>query len=473
MSEIRDELRQLDKEQLIDIIVELRQQVAQMAVRVHALEDQLAKNSRNSSKPPSSDGLKKKPKSLREKGKRQSGGQAGHPGETLKMVREPHHIRVHEISHCPDCGEDLKTVVADAIEKRQVFDLPVIGLEVTEHQAPIKCCPQCQKVVKAAFPDGVDHAVQYGNRLKAQAVYLNSYQLLPLARVAELFEDFYGHAPSEAFVLSATASIQAELGESLSQIRLQLQQADVVNCDETGLGVAGELNWLHVASTPQLTYYAVHAKRGQKAMREIGILNQLSGRAVHDGYVSYFQFENCSHALCNAHHLRELGFITEQYQQGWAEQMAHLLVDAKREVETRPDEQMQLSPERLSDYEQRYDRLLQQGYAVNPPPEQIAVKSGGRTKQSPPKNLLDRLQKYKAEILAFLSDFRVPFDNNLAERDVRMMKVKQKISGTFRTRRGADLFCDIRTYISTVRKQGHKVIQALFDALLGQPFIPT
>ncbi len=208
-------------------------------------------------------------------------------------------------------------------------------------------------------------------------------------------------------------------------------------------------------------------------MRAIGILNELTGRAVHDGYVSYFQFENCSHALCNAHHLRDLRFISEQYKQAWAEQMAQLLLDAKQEVEASPDGQMSLSSERLRVYHQRYGTLLQQGFKVNCLPEQPTTNKRGRKKQSPPKNLLDRLQRYETETLAFLSDFRVPFDNNLAERDVRMMKVKQKISGTFRTRRGAEVFCDIRSYISTVRKQGQRVIQALYDALLGQSFVPA
>ncbi len=194
---------------------------------------------------------------------------------------------------------------------------------------------------------------------------------------------------------------------------------------------------------------------------------------MHDGYVSYFQFENCSHALCNAHHLRDLRFISEQYKQAWAEQMAQLLLDAKQEVEASPDGQMSLSCERLRVYHQRYGALIQQGFKVNSPPEQPTTKRRGRKKQSPPKNLLDRLQRYETQTLAFLSDFRVPFDNNLAERDVRMMKVKQKISGTFRTRRGAEVFCDIRSYISTVRKQGQPVIKALYDALLGHSFAPA
>jgi len=233
------------------------------------------------------------------------------------------------------------------------------------------------------------------------------------------------------------------------------------------------LNWLHVLATEQLTYYGVHRKRGQEAMRDMGLLAELQGRAIHDGWASYFKFDNCAHALCNAHHLRELRFIFEQYHQSWASDLFRLLLDVKKEVETSLPQQMSLAPERLRYYRQQYDNILQQGFNLNPAPQPAPPLKRGRKKQSPAKNLLDRLQKYKAETLAFMSDFRVPFDNNLAERAVRMIKVKQKISGTFRTRSGAELFCDIRSYISTLRKQGFNVIQSIYDALLGQPFIPT
>jgi len=233
-----------------------------------------------------------------------------------------------------------------------------------------------------------------------------------------------------------------------------------------------KLNWLHVLSTEHLTHYAVHPKRGQIAMRDIGLLANCQGRAIHDALASYFQFDNCPHALCNAHHLRELRFVTEQYHQPWASDMAQLLLDIKTEI-AQTTETMTLLPDRLADYEARFDTLLQVGFDANPPPTAPSPRKRGRKKQSPPKNLLDRLHKYKAETLAFMYDFRVPFDNNLAERDLRMIKVKQKVSGTFRTRLGAEMFCDIRSYISTVRKQSLNVLQALSDALLAQPFIPA
>lgn len=470
---MREQLSQLNKDQLIDIIFELREVIQRQEVRIQALEDQVAKNSQNSGKPPSSDGLKKKPRSLREKGKRKSGGQKGHQGKTLEMVLDPDHQISYELEMCPNCASDLSKVQVSRLEKRQVFDIPEVRLEVTEHQGEVKQCPCCHKSVKAMFPTGVERGVQYGHRLQAQANYLTMYQLLPLKRTCELFEDFYGHAPSEAVILRSIKQVHQQLDPSLTRIFHRLLETDVIHNDETGMRVEGKLNWLHVAATESLTYYAVHAKRGQIAMRDIGILPQFKGTSLHDALVSYFQFDNCTHALCNAHHLRELRFIAEQYQQAWASDLAQLLRDAKKEVATKLEEQDTLSPDRIRYYHHYYEVLLQQGFEANPPPEIPPPKKRGRNKQSAPKNLLDRLQKYQTQTLAFISDFRIPFDNNLAERDIRMMKVKQKISGTFRTRYGAEVFCDIRSYISTARKQGQPVIQALLHALRGQPFIPA
>lgn len=470
---MRDQLRQLDKEQLIDIIAELREVIQRLEARIQALEDQLARNSVNSGKPPSSDGLKKKPRRQREKGKRKSGGQKGHEGHTLERVAHPDYVVHHALAMCPHCQTDVRDVAVEQVEKRQVFDLPEVRLEVTEHQGEVKTCPCCGAKVKARFPESVDHAVQYGTRIKAQAVYLSTYQLLPLARMGELFEDFYGHAPSEALILGALEQAQGQVQPTLDAIQALLRQSDVVHNDETGMRVEGKLHWLHVTATDRLTAYAAHQKRGQEAMRAIGILPRFKGVSVHDGWASYFQFDTCTHALCNAHHLRELRFIEEQYQQVWASDMAQLLRAAKQEVAACPDGRSALAPDRVALYHQQYEALLQQGFLANPPPETPPHKKRGRNQQSPPKNLLDRLQKYQQETLAFISDFRIPFDNNLAERDIRMMKVKQKVSGTFRTQQGARIFCDIRSYISTVRKQRQRVILALQDALLGQPFVPA
>ncbi|MCZ7541236.1 MAG: IS66 family transposase [Anaerolineae bacterium] len=381
-------LHELDKATLVAIILELREMIGQLTARIQDLEDQLAKNSGNSGKPPSSDGLRKKPapKSLRAKGQRRTGGQPGHPGHTLELVSNPEHIEVHRLATCPQCQHDLSEAPVLAVERRQVFDVPPVVIEVTEHQVPVVCCPNCQTHVKAAFPADVTQPVQYGERLKAQAVYLTGYQLLPVARTCEVFEDLYGHRPSEALVLSATEALHEQLDPALSAIRDQIIRADVVHADESGLRVEGQLNWLHVLSTERLTHYAVHPRRGQVAMRDIGLLADYQGRAIHDALAAYFQFDKCTHALCNAHHLRELRFVTEQYGQAWAGEMAQLLLDIKAEVAQTLDA-MTLPPDRLAYYETCFDVLLQAGFDANPSPATPPPRQRGRKNNRPEKSV--------------------------------------------------------------------------------------
>lgn len=475
----REQLHKLDKETLINLLLvalqridDFEKQVADQVVTIQKLQDQLAKDSHNSSKPPSSDGLKKpKTQSLRQKGQRPIGGQPGHKGGTLKMVTEPHHVQRHPIVHCPHCQTDLSAVAPTGYERRQVFDIPPVQIEVTEHQAEIKQCPGCRQTVKGQFPVDVQQPTQYGLRLRTQASYFNNYHFIPLARTEELLTDLYGHGPSEPVVLEANLRLAENIKPSIQSIQQQLQQAPVVHFDESGLRVEKQLHWLHVASTEQLTHYHVHRRRGQEGMKAGGILPVFKGQAVHDHLSAYLHFDACQHDFCNAHHLRELTFIEEQYQQPWAATMAQLLLTIKAEVEATPAPALSLPPERLTFYEAEYDKLITEGLQLNQSSTQPPPQKRGRPKQSPPKNLLNRLQKHKSGVLAFMYDFRVPFDNNLAERDVRMIKVKQKVSGAFRTKSGADTFCEIRSYISTVRKQGHNVIEALYNAFLGEPFI--
>jgi transposase len=470
----RQQLEKLDTASLIELILEMQQRLAEQQLLIQALRDQLAKDSHNSSKPPSSDGLKKpKTRSRRRKGQHPRGGQPGHQGDTLKQVAKPDHIERHPITTCPQCQTDLAGIEAHDYEKRQVFDVPPVRLEVTEHQAEIKHCPGCGQEVKGEFPADVAQPTQYGPRVKAQASYLNNYHFIPLARTAELLTDFYGQAPSEAVIIAANQQMVAQTQASLKSIQQQIIAADVANFDESGLRVEGQLYWLHVASTATLTHYHVDRKRGQIGMQAGGILSKFQGNAVHDHWKPYLNFDQCQHSFCNAHHLRELQFVTEQYQQPWAEEMAQLLLNIQAEVETTPAPRMSLPPERLAHYEVEYDRLIAKGLAANPPPKVSPPKKRGRPKQSPPKNLLDRLLIHKSGVLAFMYDFRIPFDNNLAERDVRMVKVKQKVSGTFRTQDGANTFCAIRSYISTARKQKLNVIEVMYDALRSQPFMPS
>ncbi|MCA9925825.1 MAG: IS66 family transposase, partial [Anaerolineales bacterium] len=286
---------------------------------IQKLRDELAKNSRNSGKPSSSDGLKKpRTRSLRQKGQGPLGGQPGHKGNTLKMVDEPDDVIWHSVTNCPHCQTDLSDMEPVGYEKRQVFDVPPIRLEVTEHQAEVKRCPGCGQQVKGTFPTNVTQPTQYGPRLKAQAGYLNNYHFIPLERTEELLTDFYGQSPSEPAILAANNQLVVQIGPVLTSIKQQLIKSDIANFDESGLRVVGKLHWLHVAGTSHLTHYHVHGKRGQEGMAAGEILPLFRGEAVHDHWSPYLKFDNCRHNFCNAHHLRELQFIAEQYQQTWA-----------------------------------------------------------------------------------------------------------------------------------------------------------
>ena len=460
----RDQLEQLSKAELVELVL-------QLLPRLEKLEDQVAKNSKNSNKPPSSDGLAKgKPKSLRKKTGRRTGGQKGHKGQTLQMTETPDTVVLHAVLACNHCGEDLQGVEAVNIAKRQVFDIPPVKMCVEEHQAETKICPTCTKSNQASFPTDVTQPVQYGKRLLAQVSYLNTYQLLPWQRTCDLIEDFYQHRPAEGIIGAANRRVATHIEPALEMIDQQLQNAPVAHFDESGLRVGSKLHWLHVASTPLLTAYHVAVKRGKAGMDEAGILPAFTGRAIHDHWRSYFGY-TCEHGLCNVHHLRELQFVVDRYQQAWATDMTDLLLDIKQTIADLPDDQTALCSELQQAYSERYDQILTAGYAVNPQPER-PPRRRGRLRQTPPKNLLDRLRDFKEETVAFMIDLRVPFDNNLAERDIRMIKVKQKISGAFRTLSGAEIFCAIRSYISTVRKHGHNVVTEIYQALSGNLFIP-
>lgn len=456
------------KARLREQIERLTAQNAALAARIEKLEAQLAKNSANSSKPPSSDGLNKpKPKSHREKGNRQSGGQPGHKGETLKMVDTPDEIVAHPVSVCPQCQHDLTEAAVKQVVRRQVFDMPPLRLQVTEHQAEVKECPCCRYRCRAAFPEGVNAPAQYGPNVLAHAAYLNSYHLIPSARVREWFADCVGQAISAGSIERAVAQLAQAVAPALDVIYAGVTRSAVVHFDETGFRINTGTQWLHTACTEWLSYYTVHPRRGDEALLDAGVLPNCRGWAVHDGHKPYFGFQRVRHALCNAHHLRELQFAVEQYNATWAQDMHDLLREMKHRRE-RDD----LSAQTLNTLETRYDTVVDAGFQAFPirprPPN-----SKGRVAQHPVTNLLIRLRDYRTAVLAFLHHPEVPFDNNLAERDLRMMKVKQKISGCFRTWSGAEVFAAVRTYLATARKQGVSMLRAAYLAFLGSPFIPA
>ena len=459
-----------------NVIAQVEELAAQLEKQAGVLKDlqvRLSKNSRNSGKPPSSDGYGKpnRTDSLRKSGRNPNGGQPGHTGHTLERSETPDHTETYKPGECKSCRMSLDDVAAVGEEERQVYDIPAVRIEVTAHRAEIKICPGCGTENRGEFPENVGHGVRYGTGVKTYAAYFGNQHHIPLERTAQVIEDLTGHSVSEGSLLKASEELSEYIRPSTEAVEELLMNAEVLNADETGVRVNGKLHWLHVASDCGLTHYSVHEKRGKEAADAAGILENFTGTAVHDHWKPYFRYENCRHALCNAHHLRELNFMEKQYGQRWAGDMAGLLTGIKEAVEKLKPDRDGFGPEEIGNFGRRYDEILSRGFADNPftPPKE---KKRGRAKKTPPLNLLIRLRDYRAETLAFMYDFRVPFDNNAAERDVRMVKVKQKVSGCFRTSEGAERFACIRGYISTARKNSKNIFEAVRDAFLGNPFIP-
>jgi transposase len=451
----------------------LRAQVVQLLARVQELEARLGKDSHNSSKPPSSDPPFKKPppRALRQSSGKKPGGQKDHPGATRSLVEDPEHTVVIPLSgHCA-CGRCLETLAVEALpERRQVIEL-VIRREVTEYRTVAGACA-CGQVHRSAFPDGVEAPVQYGAGVSAFAVYLTHYQQLPYQRTADLLKALAGIALAPATIYAMGCDAAGRLSAPVAAIGRALVGHAVAHADETGMRVAGALQWLHVLCTATLTFYAVHAKRGRDALAAIGLLAAFRGILVHDHWSAYREFA-CRHAFCNAHHLRELIAIAETYPGlPWPQRLIDLLCEANVATQTARTAGFSALPgPMIEDLLTRYDAILIEGTRYHPrrtgPPG-----SRRRVKQTPAYNLIARLQKHRDEVLRFITDLRVPFDNNQAERDIRMPKLKQKVSGCFRSDQGAQAFATIRSYLSTLHKQSVDPYQALVMTFQGNPPMP-
>lgn len=446
----------------------LEARIQQLETEVHELKARLSKDSSNSSKPPSSDGLKRKPKTQRKRSGKKSGGQQGHAGKGLAQVSNPDVVVTYTPSSCTGCGSDLGNVNGTTAEQRQVFDIPQPKIHVTEHRVEEKKCPCCGEKTRAAFPENIKGPVQYGERVRALIAYFSHQHFIPIDRVCEIFEDVFGVAISHGTCSNVDAQLFANLEVFEASLKAYLIAAKVLHFDETGMRCEKKLRWVHVASSETATFYMIHAKRGQEAIDAGGILPQFKGTAVHDHWFPYFAYNQVKHGLCNAHHLRELTFIHEQQGEAWAQQMHDLLCEANREVEKHLENGM-LPPDTLLQIEQTYSRVLAEGFAYHALLPPLPRGERGKLKQRDGKNLLDRLKEKRDCVLRFLYDFTVPFTNNQGERDIRMVKLKQKIAGSFRTFFGGEVFCRVRSYISTARKQGWNILDSLVDAIRGMP----
>jgi transposase len=447
----------------------------------HGTTAPVERDSHNSSLPPSLDlpwNKSKRTTSLRKKSGLKVGGQPGHTGITLRQVAQPDQIIIHTTEGCAGCGAPLLHFTPTASLRRQVFDISAGRMQVTEHLAETRRCPACGTTTKAQFPAHVRAPVQYGRGVLSRTVYLHLYQLLPVARTAETMRDLFICHVSAATIQRAAQVSSGKLVKTEQRIKAGIRGSSVIGVDETGLRVAGSGGYVHVARTEQSTHYAYDSRRGKAAMDEIGILPQFRGTLVRDGYLSYSRFERCRHSLCNAHLLRELVFIEETHpaQQVWTTPLSKLLLRIKEAgANARARGQTGLSKSGQHAWLKGYDRLMQRAERLNPPVLKCKLEPGApkkkRVAQPTPRKTIDRLRRKRDEVLRFMTDLSVPFDNNGSERDLRMIKLQQKISGCFRTPDGARTFCRVRSYLSTARKQGHSLLCSLDRLLKGKPLL--
>jgi transposase len=464
-------LEGLSREELLALVLAQAKVIEELQGRVAELERQVGRSSRNSSAPPSADGLAKPPpRSMRRKSGRKAGKQPGSPGAALERVAKPDEQVPHFPSVCRRCDQALDgSVPAGDPVRRQVFDVPEVGVRVTEHLLHALACGRCGMVTRADAPAWASAPACYGPGVTTLAAYLSAQHHIPVGRVAEILADIAGIEVSPGWVTDACKRAEHAVAPAGEAVKDAIAASPVAHFDESVTRIAGRNHWMHTAATASLTAYHVDEHgRATEAIKAFGILPRFAGVAVHDAYSGYLCFTDCTHALCNAHAVRELTGIgeydTAAREDGWAAQMIDLLGDAHRWAATwRRDGHHALPDFKAEDLHRRYDALIERALATHPP------RTG---KQTPARNLALRLGDRKDEFLHFTTDFAVAFSNNIAEQAIRMIKVKTKVSGGFRTLHGAQTFLALRGYISTVRKNGLRAVHALRDALTGNPWMP-
>jgi transposase len=457
-------------EELAALVVVQAERIAQLEAEVAKLRGQLGQNSRNSSKPPSSDSpfVKPAPKSLRGTSGRKPGGQKGHPGSTLAQVAHPDETLRHEPGPCGGCGAALADAPQVGVERRQVFDLPPMRVRVTEHLLITRRCA-CGVTTCGAAPEDVTAPVQYGPRITAIVLYLYVGQFLSKKRTAQALAELFGTPVGESTVATMTKRAAAGLGEFLDQVKGRLVEAEVVGFDETGLRVGGALHWVHCARTGKYTLITCHPKRGRAGIDAAGVLTRFRGIAVHDAWAPYDAYLDVEHQLCCAHALRELAGVADTAPEAtwcWASQAADALVAMQHLVsEAIVTGAQTLSPDTLATQIHRYRSAAQVGIT------QTAARSDAVMKKhhALARRLIDRQDDY----LRFTHNWQVPPDNNGSERDIRMIKLRQKVSGCLRTLTGAQQFCAIRSYLSTAAKHGKHFFDTLVMLAEGHPWVPA
>ena len=469
----REEIMKLPQGEAIDLLLgvigELMAVVAAQGAKIAELEARVNQNSQNSSKPPSGD-IYKRAKSARGTSGKGAGGQEGHEGHGHKIMQEPDEIKKHMATGCEGC-ERYGACIEEARAGETRYEIEIeVKPKVTAHRAMGVICPKTGGEKIGEFPPEIKGTIQYGLNIETLAVTLNTMGMVSIKRTHEILKNVFGVPISTGTISTMVERCAEAVREPVEAIKEALREEEVVHYDETGTRVEERNHWAHVASTAQLTYISVEEKRGQVGMESSGVLPNYNGVGIHDCWEPYFKYDEMEHGLCGAHLLRELTAVTENTGQEWAQKLSDLLLDMKKVKEDLISQGNEQAPEYVWErYELAYDEIVNEALAANPLPEKDPGKRG-RAKRGKVRALVDRLANRKFNWLLFFIDFIVPFTNNQAESDIRVFKVKQKVSGCFRSKSGADNFAAILSFISTARKNGFSAFSAIKDAFLGSPF---